>query len=248
MTTTATRTVLRTEVRLFTREPASLFWIIVFPPLLLGVLGLVPDFQEPVPEFDGAPAIAAYVPVAVILAMIFASVSAIPVIVAGYREQRVLRRMATTPARASDLLLAQYVVHGAAAVVGALVAVLVARVAYDVPLPSNVPAWVLMFLLALAACLAIGGVVASACPTGKLATTLGTVLIFPLMFTAGVWIPVASMPDALQTVVSYTPLGAANLGLLDAGLGDWPELLHVGIVVGWTALLGAAAVRFFRWE
>lgn len=243
----STSTVLRTEVRLFAREPGSLFWIIAFPPLLLGILGLIPDMRE-TEEGLGTSVLTLYVSVSVILAMIFAAVSSMPVVVATYREQRVLRRMATTPARASDLLLAQYVIHGAAAVLGGLLAVLLARVAYDVALPGNPWAWLAVFVLVLMACLAIGGVIASAASTGKIATTIGTVMIFPLMFTAGVWLPVAAMPELLGDIVSWTPLGAAALAFDAAGAGDWPPLRHVLVVLGWTAALATAAARLFKWE
>lgn len=38
--------VLRTELRLFRREPGALFWMLVFPTLLLAILGSIPSFRE----------------------------------------------------------------------------------------------------------------------------------------------------------------------------------------------------------
>ena len=43
----AASTVLRTEAALFGRELGSLFWIVLFPTMLLLIIGLVPDFTEP---------------------------------------------------------------------------------------------------------------------------------------------------------------------------------------------------------
>ncbi len=42
----ASTAVLRTEARLFTREPGALFWILVFPTLLLVILGMIPGFRN----------------------------------------------------------------------------------------------------------------------------------------------------------------------------------------------------------
>lgn len=245
---TPARAVLRTEFRLFLREPGSLFWIMVFPGLLLGILGLIPDFREPSPDLDGQKLIALYVPTAILLAAIFASVSAMPVVMATYREQRVLRRLATTPAHARDVLAAQYALHGAAAAVGGALAMTIAWAVYDVSLPGRPLAYVLVFFLVLAASLGIGGVVAGAAPNGRIAATIGTILIFPLMFTAGVWLPVQAMPGLLGTIVEFTPFGAASVGLDDAALGHWPNLRQVLTLVVWTVGLGAIATRFFRWE
>jgi ABC-2 type transport system permease protein len=246
--TASTAVMVRTEARLFARDPASLFWIITFPTLLLVILGLIPSFREPSEGAGSVSTITLYVPVAILLSMLMAGISAMPVVLATYREQRILRRIATTPARAGDLLVAQYVIHGGAALVGAVLAVIVARVAYGVALPENLIAYALTFLLVLGAALALGGVIAGVVPNGKTATTFGTVLVFPLMFTAGVWIPVSSMPELIGGIVSLTPFGAGALALDAAATGDWPEVRHFGVLTGWIASLCGAAARYFRWE
>lgn len=242
----ATGTVLRTEFRLFTREPSALFWIVVFPPLLLGILGLIPDFREK--GDDGTSVISLYVAIMPMVAMLFAAIATMPTVVAAYREQRVLRRLSTTPARPGDLLLAQYVLHGAAALLGSVLAIAVAVLAYDVALPENLLGFVLVLALVLVASLAIGGLVTALAPTAKIATTLGTLLLFPLMFTAGLWLPVPAMPDLLGDVVALTPFGAAALAMDATMQGDWPSLVHVVVVVVWAVAAGAVAARYFRWE
>jgi ABC-2 type transport system permease protein len=242
-----TSAVLRTELTLFSREPGSVFWIVGFPALLVVVLGLVPALREPV-EGVGTSFLALYVNVAILLAMLMAAVSAVPVVLATYREHRILRRFATTPARPRDLLVAQYGIHGAAAVVGGALAVVVGRYAYGVPLPRNGVGFLLVFLFMLAACLSLGGLIGGRARTAKLATTVGTVLLFPLMFTAGVWLPVPLMPRLLGDIVALTPLGAGAVALSEAASGGWPGLRDLAVIAVWTAVLGTAATRFFRWE
>lgn len=243
-----TSAVLTSELKLFARDPGSLFWIIVFPPLLVAILGFIPEFDNPDEGVDGVPVIALYVPVAVLLAALLAGVSSMPVVLASYREQGVLRRIATTPARPRDLLISQYLLHGAAAVIGGLLAMAVAWFRHGVGLPGNAFAYVVMLFLALAACLAIGGVVSGVAPTGKIATTIGTVLLFPMMFTAGVWLPVQAMPGLVGDIVAFTPLGAAALGLDAAAAGNWPAWRDVAVVLAWTLGLGTIAARYFRWD
>ena len=244
----ALSTLARTEARLFVREPASLFWIVAFPPLLLGILGAVPAFRRPSQDLGGLRVVDLYVPVTILLSAIMAGVQTMPAVLAGYREQRVLRRIATTPARPWQLLAAQYVLHAAAVAVGALLVSVLGLLALDVRVPGSAGAYVLVLVLALAACLAAGGVISGLAPSGRAATTVGTVVFLPMMFTAGVWVPVRVMPGLLGDVVGLTPMGAAALALDQAAAGSWPALSHLAVLAGWTAALGAAAARCFRWQ
>ncbi|CAL9589105.1 hypothetical protein SUDANB176_05196 [Streptomyces sp. enrichment culture] len=240
--------VLRTEIRLFRREPGNLFWIVLFPSLLLGILGAVPSFREADPSLGGLRAVDVYVPVAVLLGVIVAGVQGMPQTLTGYREHGILRRMATTPVRAAALLSAQMLVFGGAALVSALLALAVGRIAFGVSLPGRPVGYLLALLLAALACLALGALLSALSRTTKIAAAAGSAALFPAMFCAGVWLPVQAMPDLLARIVGWTPFGAAAEALNDAAAGDWPGWTHLAVTAAWTVLLTAAATRWFRWE
>ena len=70
MTTTDTNpvtAVVRTEARLFVREPGAMFWILAFPVVLLTILGLIPAFREADASLGGRRVIDLYVPTVVLL-------------------------------------------------------------------------------------------------------------------------------------------------------------------------------------
>ncbi|WP_351223257.1 ABC transporter permease [Streptomyces sp. NPDC002133] len=240
--------VLRTETRLFTREPGSLFWILVFPSVLLTVIGLIPSFREASDDIGGRRVVDLYVPVAVLLAMIMAGLQAMPPVLTGYRERGILRRMSVTPVRPAALLTAQLVLHGAAALLSALLAVAVGRIAFGVALPGQPGGYLLALVLTTAGALALGATVCAVSRTQKIATAIGSVVFFPAMFTAGVWVPVQAMPDMLRDIVRFTPFGAASEALDRAAAGGWPSWTAIGVTALWTALLTGVAVRWFRWE
>jgi len=242
------RAVLRTETRLFLREPGALFWIIAFPTVLVVILGLIPSFRDPVEEYGGQSVIGLYVPIAVLLAMLVAAITAVPVVIVGYREQQVLRRIATTPAQPAHLLGAQFVIHGVAVAISAALAIVAGRVAFGVALPAQPLGYALVMLLTFTALLALGGIIAGVSPTTRFASTFATILFFPLMFTAGVYVPVQAMPGILGEIVELTPLGAAAVAMDATALGQWPATVHVLVLVAWTIGLGLLAVHFFRWE
>jgi ABC-2 type transport system permease protein len=73
-------------------------------------------------------------------------------------------------------------------------------------------------------------------------------VLFPVMFTAGVWLPVQGMSGWLHDVVVATPLGAAAEALNDSLVGRTPDLADLAVMVGWTLVLSLIAVRSFRWE
>ncbi|MEV0468760.1 ABC transporter permease [Streptomyces prunicolor] len=240
--------VLRTELKLFRREPGALFWILLFPTLLLVILGSIPGFREHDADLGGLRTIDVYVPVAVLLGMIVGALQSMPQNLTGYRERGILRRMSATPVRPTALLSAQMVVYGAAALVSALLALIVGRLAFDVRLPKQPGGYLLALLLAILAALALGAVVSALSRTTKIAGAIGSAVFFPMMFCAGVWIPVNSMPDVMARIVGYTPFGAAAEALNRAAAGNWPGWTHLGVLVGWTVLLTAGASRWFRWE
>jgi ABC-2 type transport system permease protein len=244
----ASTAVLKAELRLFLREPFSLFWIVAFPTVLLAILGLIPSFREPSADLGGSRVIDLYVPVNVLLAMIMAGIQALPPVLSGYRERGILRRMSATPVRPAALLAAQIVLHFAAALVSALLVIAVGRLAFGVALPGQVPGYLLALLLGALGALALGAAVTAVTPTTKATTVVGSVVFFPAMFLAGVWVPVQAMPDVLQRIVEYFPFGAASQALNQAAEGGWPDWTHLGVTAAWAAVLIAAAVRWFRWE
>lgn len=242
------RAVLAAETRLFLREPFSLFWIAAFPTILLVIIGLVPGFRDRDPGLGGSRVVDVYVPVSVLLAVIMASVQAMPQVLTAYRETKVLRRVATSPARPWHLLAAQVGLHGAAVVVSGVLVVTVGGVLYGVPLPQAPSPYALVLVLALLASLATGCLLGGVVGSTRTAAVAGTAVFVPSMFTAGVYVPVTVFSGWLADVVALTPLGSAAYALDAAARGGWPEPFHLLVTAAWAVVLGALAARYFRWE
>ena len=237
-----------TELKLFLREPMAAFFVLLFPTLLVVILGSIPAFREPTDDLGGARVIDLYVGIAVVLTLAMVAIQVTPAVLATYRERGVLRRLATTPVSPLKLLGAQMAVNALCAVVSTALVLAVGRLAYDVRLAENFPAFVLAFLLTAAGVLAIGLFVAAVVPSGKAGNSVGTLLFFPLMFFAGLWTPREVMPGVLQRIADFTPLGAGERALNDAMTGSWPNLLSATVLLGYVAVFGFFAVRSFRWS
>ncbi len=236
------------ETRLFFREPIGVFFTVLFPPVLLGILGAVPSFREPDKDLGGLRVIDLYIPIAIAMAVALFSLSGLPQLLATYREKGILRRLKVTPARPVTMLGAQLLMCTALSVVTMLLIVAVGRIAFNVALPDQIPAYLVAYLLSAVSMLAIGLLVASLAPTAKGAGAIGTLLFFPIIFFAGLWAPREVMPELLRKISDFTPLGAGVQSLQDAATGSWPQLLHVAVLLGWTVVAGGLAARYFRWE
>ena len=236
------------EFRLSLREPMLVFWGFAFPLLLLIVFGSIPGFKQTHAGYRGLTVLDTYVPILILMMLALLSYNAMPTVLAGYREQGILRRLQTTPAGAFRVLAAQLLVNlGSATVMVALILV-VARLAFAVPFPLAPGIWVVIALLTAAGTLALGLFVAAVAPTGRAASVIGSILFYPLMFFSGLYLPIPSMPPALQHICHATPLGAAWESFQDAALGHWPPALALLTMAAYPVAFGLAAARLFRWE
>ncbi|XVV10540.1 ABC transporter permease [Actinoplanes sp. CA-131856] len=237
-----------TELRLYLRDPMSAFFVIIFPTLLVVILGCIPAFREPQESLNGGRVIDLYVGIAVLLSITMLAVQVTPSVLAAYRERGVLRRFATTPVSPLKLLGAQLAMNLICAVAATALVLAVGRIAFDVPLAAQFGGFVLALLLSAAAVLALGLVVAALVPTGKAGNSVGTLLFFPLMFFAGLWTPREVMPEALRKIADLTPVGAAERAVNDTMTGHWPAAISVTVLLGYVVVFGFLAVRWFRWS
>lgn len=245
--TTALAKLTKTEAKLLLRDPAAVFFIILFPPLLLIVLGAIPPFREPNPD-TGVRTIDLYVPILVAMAIAMFALSGLPNQLASYRERGILRRMSTTPVSPAMMLVANLIVFVVTALGVTAVLLAIGKLAFDVDLPQQLPGYALVYLLSLVAMLSLGLFIAAVVRTAKAAAAAGQVLFFPILFFAGLWLPRAAMPDTLRQISDYTPLGAGVQALTDTAAGGSPQLLHIGVMLAWIVVTGIAAARLFSWE
>lgn len=245
---TPTRAIVRTEVRLLFREVGVLFWGVVFPVLLLVILGVASAGSDPDPALAGRSLVEVYVPIVIGMSLAMLGVTQLPHALAGYRERGVLRRLATTPVGPARVLAAQLAVTGVSAVLVMVAVLLVGRIGFGVPLPQAPLGFAVAFVLAGLSLAAIGLFIAAVARTEKAATAAGAGAFFPLMLFAGLWVPREYFPQALRTASDATPLGAGVQALQDAAAGTFPALWALAVMAGWLLVFGVAATRLFRWQ
>ena len=242
----AFRNLVAVEAKLMVREIVPLLWGLVFPMVLLTILG---EFSDgPDKSLDGFSLVASYVPILIAFTCSTFALQGLPAVLAGYRERGILRRLNATPVGAGRLLGAQLTVNLSVSLVATLGILIVGDAGFGVPLPQQPAGFILALVLTSAAMLTLGLLIASLARTGRVAGAVGTMLFLPLMFFAGLWIPQAQMPDGLRRVGDDTPLGAAVAALQHSMSGQWPSASGLAILAGYTVVFGLLAWRLFRWE
>ncbi|WP_262425531.1 ABC transporter permease [Brachybacterium sp. Z12] len=156
--------VLHAESRLFGRELGSLFYILLFPVVLLSILGAIPSFREDSADLGGMSVVDLYVPVTVLLSMIMAALMAMPSIVLAYREAGVLRRLRTTPVRPASILVVQVLLHAATVAGSSILLLTVGRLVFGTPLPQSWPGYIGAYVLALVASFSLGAAITAISP------------------------------------------------------------------------------------
>ena len=234
------KTLTLTEAKLLLREPLALLWGLVMPMVLLAVMGWSAS------SIGGVPLVTVYEPIVIAFISVVFGVQGIPVQVAAYRERRILRRLAVTPAGPVRVIGAQLIVSLTVVLAATAGVVAVGRLGFAVPLPRQFAGFAVVAVLAAAAMLSIGLLIGALAPTARTAGAAGTVLFFPLMYFAGLWTP--QLSPQTQRIGQYTPLGAAVQAFRDGMAGAWPHPVTLGVLGACTVVCAGLAVRVFRWD
>lgn len=241
-----------TEFKLFLRDPSAVFFALAFPTVvLLGIGYLIPgarDFVTGVPGLEGVRVVHLWGPVVLSTAIATTGLVTLPSMVAGYREQGIFKRLATTPMRPGGVLLSHMVVSGVALVAAIVLAVATGMVALGIRIPASWPLLLLTLVLATVAMFSVGMIIAGLAPKASTASAIGTLVYFPMLFFAGMWMPMELMPDVVAAIASWTPLGAASLALNDTWFGTGTPWRELAVIAGYALVAFPLAARLFRWE
>jgi ABC-2 type transport system permease protein len=233
------------ESRIARRLPLGLLTGVLLPTVLLVIIGAVPKDRTHLRVLGGLTTFNAYVPIFLVMVIAALAFYGLPIPLAIYRDQGILRRLSTTPVPPAWVLAAQLVLNASFAVVELML--VVAMTGFGVAAPKSPGGLVLALALSMATVFAIG-LCAAAIARPRTVGLLAAVCFFPLMFFAGLFFPRAEMPGALLDVSNFTPLGAAVQAVQAALLTGFPPVSALLVLPAYAVVFAVVAVRLFRWE
>lgn len=236
-----------TELKLQLREPLATFFTLIFPLMLLIVFGSIFG-NEPEAFLGGFGQVDLSLPGYIGLIIGTVGLLSIPMTLANYREQGILRRYQATPLRPSTVLWAQVAVNVLMTALGIAILVVAGRLLFDLRPPTLTLAMVPAIALASFSFFAVGFMMAGVMPTPRSAQAVGMALLYPMLFLSGAAMPRQIMPETMQRIAEFLPLTHVVILLEELWFaGEW-NTISLGVVC-LMLVAGLLITRYtFRWE
>ncbi len=242
----------RYDQKQFWREPASVFFTVALPLIFFVLFAAI--FGSSTTRVNGQDIDTAtyYVPAILALSLINATFVNLVIWLTIQRERGQLKRMRATPVPARVVIAGRTLTSLAISAVMVVVVCLFGAVLYGVELPtSTLPGVVVSVLVGTFSLAALGFAVAAIVPSENAAPPVANVIVLPLEFISGIFVPSEQIPDWMNSIASVFPVKPLFDSLLEAfdplttGIGvDWGSL---AVVAAWGVAGAIAALRLFRW-
>jgi ABC-2 type transport system permease protein len=235
---------IRYEQLSFWRNPQSAFFTFAFPVVIITLFGALFGGGRS-SYFYGLSALQYYVATIAALSVLGSCYSQLAIVLAMRRQEGVLKRVRGTPLPAWAYF-AGLLAHCIMVSVVDVAIITGIGAAFGVPMPTHWLALAVILVAGAASFCALGAAVAALIRNAEAAPPVVQIVLFPLMFISGTYLPIHSA--ALNRVAGLLPVRPFNQALLGpfaehAGL-RWSSL---GVLLGWGAIGAIVAVRRFRW-
>jgi ABC-2 type transport system permease protein len=242
----------RYDQKTFWRNPASLFFTVTLPVIFLLIFATI--FGNDTVEIgtEEVKTTTYYVPAIITLAVVSAAMVSLAFSLVVARENRVLKRGRGTPMPSWVFISGRI---GNAIVVSVLMLALLTLIGwaiYDVAVPwDRLPAVLVTLAIGAASFCCLGIALTAIIPSEDAAAPITNVMVLPLYFLSGVFIPESEIPEGVLHISDAFPIRhffEAFFAAFDpntAGAGfEWGNL---AVVAAWGATGLLLSLRYFRW-
>lgn len=239
----------RYDQKAFWRNPASVFFTVMFPVILFLILAVVFSGED-VNVRGGIDATTYYVPAIMSLAIISATMQTLAMTLVIAREDGRLKRGRGTPMPPWVFIAGRV---GNSIVVALMMLVLLAAIGAlfgaDVPW-GRLPAILLTLVVGAASFCCLGIALTAAIPSQDAAAAIVNAMLLPLYFLSGVFIPEDQLPNGVISFADLFPVRHFFDAFFDAYVpagGSAVSWDNLAIVALWGVAGLLLAIRYFRW-
>jgi ABC-2 type transport system permease protein len=169
-----------------------------------------------------------------------------------WRQNKLLRRLRLAPVGTGSIVAARIGIALAIGLIQLAVFLAIAKLPYF-GLQLTAAWWMTIPLVVcgILAFMSIGLLVGAIAKTQQAATSIANLIILPMAFLGGAFIPLDFAPDWVRQASYVMPLRYLVTGMQDVmarGEGPAAALPAIGILLGFTLVVSLFAVRMFRWD
>jgi ABC-2 type transport system permease protein len=246
MSATAALTV--ASCRAYVRDKASLFFTFAFPLAFLALFGAIYQGEtlagRPYVQYVAAGVLSWGVANAAVFGTAFTLMQ--------WRRDDLLRLIRLTPTRVPSVLASRLLVTLgiAASQVGLFLGIAMLPTFGLSPAPTW-PLLVPVMVCGVAAFLVVGGLIGTYAETPEAVAAVSNLLMVPMAFLSGAFIPLEAMPGYLQDVAKILPLRYMNEAVLASLNGEdalRSAVTACAVLLGFTVVLAAVLLKVFRWS
>ncbi|PKM51596.1 MAG: ABC transporter permease [Firmicutes bacterium HGW-Firmicutes-7] len=245
----AFNTMFKTELKLAIRGMDMVIFAIALPVIVMVILGVIYGNQ---PAFEGASYsfLTQSFGAVVTIAISASGMMGLPLVVADYRNKKILKRFKVTPVSPMLILFVQVIVNMLMSIVSLLLVFAVGALLFDLRLGDNWFAFLGAYFLVLLSIYSIGMMVGAVSPNIKTSNLLCSILYFPMLIFSGATLPYEVMPTVLQKISDILPLtqGIKLLKATSLGLPSGDILFSLIIMILIAGFCACISIKFFRWE
>jgi ABC-2 type transport system permease protein len=238
------------EIKIFLREPLGALGSIIFPVVVFVAGGQWLGGRRTPNPVDMGGFVRVGLPVLVAVLIALSAVLSLVTIISIYREGGILKRLRATPLRPHTILTAHVLAKMALTAVTMALLVAAGKSYYPANLDVPVFGFAIALLISTWSILSIGFLIASLVPTARFAQPIGAIILYPMLAVCGLFVPVDSLPPALNAASRVAPLTYAVSLLQGIWKGEaWSA--HMGDVAALAivfAICTALSAKVFRWE
>ena len=237
---------IRYEQLSFWRNPQSAFFTFVFPVVIITIFGALFRSGSGSSYFYGLSALQYYVPTIAALSVVGSCYSQLAIVLAQRRQDGILKRVRATPLPAWAYFLGLLAHCIMVSIVDVALIVGIGSL-FGMPFPTHWPAIAVALVLGAASFCALGVAVASLIRNSEAAPAVVQLVLFPLLFISGTYMPIHSgVLNRISGALPVRPFNQALLGPFAQHAGfEWKDL---GVLLAWGAVGALVAIRRFRWN
>ncbi len=240
---------LKVETRLSLRDMNMVIFALFMPTIITVIIGIIYGSQ---PAFEGArySFMAQSFGALSSIALCAAGLMGLPLLVSDYRHKKILKRFKVTPISPAMILAVHVAIYTLYSVASLLLVYITASAFFGFQMPGSWPHFLGSYLLTMLSLFSIGMMVGGLAPNMKSASTIATLLYFPMLIFSGSTLPYEVMPPALQNAADFLPL-TQGIKLLKASTLGQPldsVLVPILVMAGLALLCTTISICFFKWE